>query len=129
MRVKKIFAAVLPLVMLILEAVPSGAVLVFTVPTESGVFESVKMTYSYFDPTPFGYANFGPLFCAATTVCLAIFALLGLFVRSEKANRAAKIFSVLTLAFSLLPIAFGADYMSVVGVVVSVLSVAEIFLV
>jgi len=72
---KKVCLAVLPVLTIVLELLPLGAVCIFaTSPTER-----VKETFSYFSLTPFGYANFAPLITATLTV--AIF-LLSLFSQS-----------------------------------------------
>lgn len=126
MKIKRILAAILPIIMLIAEIFP-GAILNFTVPTDTGT-ETVKMTYSYFDITPAEYSNFGPVFCAALTVLLALCVAVAFFTGSKKFGRAAKISAILTFVFSLLPIAFGADWLSPVGVAISLLAAAEIFL-
>ena len=127
MKIKKIITAVLPVLMLIAEILPVGAVLVFKVPTETGT-ETLRMTYSYFDLTPMGYANVGPLFCAVFSVFLILSVVLLLIFPSKKTRLAAQCFCIMTFVFSVLPIMFGAEYLSVAGAVITALSVAEFFI-
>lgn len=128
MKIKKIFAAIIPLLMLVAEILPVGAVLVFKVPTETGV-ETLRMTYSYFDPTPMGYANVGPLFCAVFTVLLIVSAVIFIVSPSNKSRLAVLCLAALTFVFSLLPIMFGLEYLSVAGGIISLLSLAETLLI
>ena len=62
---KRFMYLVLPIISLILEALPYGAVCIFA----SSPTEKHRETFSYFDLTPFGYANFAPLLTAFIT-CL-----------------------------------------------------------
>ncbi len=128
MKIKKIITAVLPVLMLIAEILPVGAVLIFKVPTETGT-ETLRMTYSYFDLTPMGYANVGPLFCAVFTVLLIVSVVIFLIFPSKKSRLAVLCLSVLTLVFSLLPIMFGGEYLSAVGIIISVFALAETLLI
>lgn len=57
---------ILPVVAIVLEALPYGAVLNFA--DES---QTYRETFSYFSLTPYGYANFGPLIAAVLT-CVAL---------------------------------------------------------
>lgn len=60
---KRLPLLLFPVLALILEALPYGAVLQFARPAAAPLRE----LYSYFDLTPFGYANFAPLFTALGT--------------------------------------------------------------
>ena len=103
---------------LLLEALPYGAVLVFAPgPGERGV-----KTFSYFDLTPYGYANFGPLFTAVTTVLALLLFVLGL-LRKEKGRKlqnAAFFCGLAAVLFSLMPLMFGAQMMNAVSYLVTV---------
>lgn len=95
---------------LVLEALPIGAVLIF-VPQPG---ETIRETYSYFDFTPFGYANFSPL---PTGILTAVSVLLGIisgirYNTAMKTKSAAFICSILAAALSLLPLVYGRNYMS-----------------
>ena len=69
---KRALYLILPIVTLVLECLPFGAVCNFAL--DQG--ETVRKTFSYFDPVPFGYANFAPLLTAAH---LGAFGDLGIF--------------------------------------------------
>ena len=68
---KRFLYLVLPIITLILEVLPYGAVCIFA----SSPTDRIRETFSYFDLTPFGYANFAPLFTAIIT-CLVFILLL-----------------------------------------------------
>ena len=59
---KRLLYLFLPIVTLILEILPYGAVCNFANPEG----KPWRMTFSYFDLTPFGYANFAPFLTAIT---------------------------------------------------------------
>ncbi len=106
------------LLALLLEILPYGAVLVFA----PGPGERVVKTFSYFDLTPYGYANFGPLFTGVCTVLALLLLLLGL-LRKEKGGKQqnAAFFCVsAAVVFSLLPLMFGAQMMNAVSYLVTV---------
>ena len=65
---KRLPLLLFPVLALILEALPYGAVLQFARPAAAPLRE----LYSYFDLTPFGYANFAPLFTALGTCVLLV---------------------------------------------------------
>ena len=69
---KRLMYLALPALTLILEILPYGAVCNFANPEG----EAWRRTYSYFDLTPFGYANFAPLLTAFLTCLFFVFLLL-----------------------------------------------------
>ena len=80
---KRLPLLLFPVLALILEALPYGAVLQFARPDAAPLRE----LYSYFDLTPFGYANFAPLFTALGTCVLLV--LLALYAGTGKRGLAA----------------------------------------
>ena len=64
---------------LVLEILPYGAVCNFANP-EGDAF---RRTYSYFDPTPFGYANFSPFIVALLTCALLILTAISLLTKKS----------------------------------------------
>ena len=105
----------LPVAALVLELLPYGAVCNFANP--EGL--PWRRTYSYFDLTPFGYANFAP-FLTAVFTCVAIALLLVyLFVGTRLWASIAKKFLVVTFALSLCPLLLGITYYSVVGLLIT----------
>lgn len=121
---KRFLYLVLPIITLILEALPYGAVCVFAAsPTDR-----IRETFSYFDLTPFGYANFAPLFTAIIT-CLVFILLLVYCVKGNIrfAIKAKNILYVATV-MSLGPLVFGFAYFSLVGGFITVSLLAELLL-
>ena len=121
---KRFLYLVLPIITLILEALPYGAVCVFAAsPTDR-----IRETFSYFDLTPFGYANFAPLFTAIIT-CLVFILLLVYCVKGNIrfAIKATNILYVATV-MSLGPLVFGFAYFSLVGGFITVSLLAELLL-
>lgn len=107
---------ILPLLTLILQMLPYGAVLNFANPEG----ESFRRTYSYFSLVPFGYANFGPFITAVLTCSLMVMAVILLFKYNKTVYRAALAISAVAFAVSLTPLLYGVRYMSVIGVIISV---------
>ena len=121
---KRCLYLILPIITLVLEALPYGAVCVFA----SSPTERIRKTFSYFDLTPFGYANFAPFLTALITCLIFIF----LFIYWLKGNtvfavKAKNILSVATV-MSLGPLVFGLNYFSIVGVLITASLIAELLL-
>lgn len=121
MKKKKFLYLILPVISLILEILPYGAVLNFANPEG----EPWRETYSYFSLTPFGYANFAP-FITAIITCI-IFVLLVVYVFTEKHRLAvlAKTLSYICAVCSLAPLIFGIQNFSVVGAFITVSLIAQ----
>ncbi len=77
---KRIPYLLLPLITLILEILPYGAVCNFATETRR-----IRELYSYFDLTPYGYANFAP-FLTALLTCIIFGAACGLVLHGQAAN-------------------------------------------
>lgn len=121
---KRFVYLLLPVITLILEILPYGAVCIFsTSPTET-----IKETFSYFDLIPFGYANFAPLLTAIIT-CL-IFVLLLIFCIKGNVRMAVIAKNILYVAFimSLGPLIFGIEYFSLVAGLITLSLVGELLL-
>ena len=121
---KRFLYLVLPIITLILEVLPYGAVCIFA----SSPTDRIRETFSYFDLTPFGYANFAP-FLTALITCL-IFILLLIYWLKGNAVFAIKAKNILYVAavMSLGPLVFGLSYFSVVGALITVCLIAELLL-
>lgn len=111
---KKIRLLILPIITIILQILPCGAVLVFA-PSPT---ERVRETFSYFNLTPFGYANFAPFITALLTCIILVFALIS--IKLEKMRKAVFWLSLAAAIISLLPLVFGIDYYSVVGGIITI---------
>ena len=121
---KRALYLILPVVTLVLECLPLGAVCNFAL--DRG--ETVRKTFSYFDPVPFGYANFAPLLTAALTsallVILAFFAVTG----QGKWAASAKTLCTIATVLSLGPLLYGISYFSLVGALITLTLAAELAL-
>ncbi len=115
MKLKKILLSVLTLGALALELLPNGVILRFANPEG----EPWVRTYNYFNLTPFGYANFGPFIAAILTWVLLVLAVIYLFKQSKGLNTAVMIVSGIATATSLMPLMFGIEYITVIGVIIT----------
>ena len=115
---------VLPIITLILEVLPYGAVCIFA----SSPTDRIRETFSYFDLTPFGYANFAPFLTALITclifILLLIYWLKGNVVFAIKAKNILYVATVMSLG----PLVFGLSYFSVVGALITTCLIAELLL-
>lgn len=103
------------IVILVLELLPYGAVLHFGNPEG----EPLRETFSYFDMTPYGYANFGPFITAILTCVLLVISIINLLVDNYKIKSTIKIVSLIALVASLAPLIVNSY--SVIGGVISLL--------
>ena len=113
---------IIPIITLVLESLPYGAVCIFaTSPTER-----VRETFSYFHLTPFGYANFTPFFTAIIT-CI-VFVLLIAYCIKGNPNAAIKAKNILYVAvvMSLGALIFGIEYYPIVAGLITLTLVAEL---
>ena len=119
---KRFLYLLFPIITLILEVLPYGAICIFA-PSPT---EQVKKTFSYFDLTPFGYANFAPFFTAMIT-CVII-ALLLIFCIKGNVRTAIKAKNILYVAvvMSIGPLVFGIAYYSLVASLITLSLLAEL---
>lgn len=113
---KKLAMLSVSAVTLILEALPYGAVCIFA---EDGGW-GIRRTYSYFDPTPFGYANFGPLVTAVLSCAVCVLCLVRIWKDGPVLKRAVAVLAALSAVTSLLPLFFGLAYLTATGVLITV---------
>ena len=112
---KRVILLSTTLIALILEIIPYGAVCNFANPEG----EPLRRTYSYFDLTPFGYANFAPFIVALLTCGLIFMIMLSLI--SKRAMRGAIVaVSAMATLLSLAPMLYGISSFSIVGALISV---------
>lgn len=116
----RIISLILLAVTLILEMLPSGAVLIFA----SGPDEIIRQTFPYFSLITFGYANIFPLLTAVLTVAATILIAIALIKKANvtQLQNAAFISTVIALVFSIMPIVmFGTGHITTVGIFISIL--------
>lgn len=117
---------ILPLITLLLELLPYGAVCNFANPEG----DPWRRTFSYFDPTPFGYANFAPLLTAVTTCVILVLLSVYLFAvdGKKKLLTAIKWLLCIGIVLSLCPLLFGYRFFSIVGMLITISLVGELVL-
>ena len=114
-RKQPIIAFAILIVILVLELLQYGAVLHFGNPAG----EPIRETFSYFDLTPYGYANFGPFITAILTCVLLVLSIINLLVDNDKIKTTIKIVSLIALVTSLAPLLI--NRYSVLGGAISIL--------
>ena len=115
------FSCLLPAAALIIEILPLGAVCKFA----DGPDGAIIKTYSYFSLTPFGYANFFPLPAGILTAVMLLSGVLSLIKPGKKLLSAQRWIAAAAFIASLLPIVYGAEYLNLFGIIVSVLLLAQ----
>ena len=112
---KKITVLILPIITLVLEILPYGAVCNFANPDG----EPWRRTFSYFDLTPFGYANFAPLITAIITCIILV--MLIVYCITDKITFAIKTRNILFVCatLSLAPLVLGISYYSIVALFIT----------
>lgn len=121
---KRALYLLLPVIALILEILPYGAVCNFANPEG----EPWRRTFSYFDLTPFGYANFAPFLTALATCVVLVLLLVYVFADKPSVIKAAKGVLGVAAVLSLCPLLFGISNFSVVGALISASLIAELAL-
>ena len=116
---------IFPIAALVLEILPYGAVLNFANPEG----DSWRKTFSYFDLTPFGYANFAPFLTAIITCAILVFLLVYLFTGKAKMIAIAKTLLCVGVVLSLCPLLFGIHYFSIIGALITASLAAELVLI
>ena len=122
---KRLLYLFLPIITLILEILPFGAVCNFANPEG----EPWRRTFSYFDLTPFGYANFAPLLTAIITCAILVLLLIYLFTYNAKMITAIKVLLCIGVVMSLCPLLLGINYFSFVAALITASLIAELIFV
>lgn len=117
MKKSKIVMLIILIMTIVLEILPYGAICNFANPDGN----SVRKTYSYFDLTPFGYANYGPFITAILTCFLVVLCIICIMKNSKKLSKSISVISGISVITSLLPLMYGVAYVSVIGAIISVL--------
>lgn len=122
---KRLWYMILPVMTLILEILPYGAVCNFAHPAEDGSIEHARKLYSYFDLVPYGYANIGPFFTAIVTCIVLVFLVIHVFTGKKRLLVVVRRILCVGVLFSLGPLMFGVNYLSIIGVLITVFLVTE----
>ena len=122
---KRLLYLIFPLITLLLEALPYGAVCNFARPATDGSIGHFRELYSYFDMIPFGYANFTPLITAMISCIILL--LTAIYCITGKQNWAIYTKNTLLICavISLGPLLLGIQYFSVVGALITVSLAAQ----
>ena len=112
---KKLVTLFTTLIALVLEILPYGAVCNFA----NSEGEPWRYTYSYFDLSPFGYANFAPFIVALLTCALTVMLVVSLASKRSMRTPILTLSAIATL-LSLAPLLYGISYFSVVGACISI---------
>lgn len=126
---KRIRILILSLIALILEILPYGAVCNFMLPSADGTSVGrFRELYSYFDLTPFGYANFAPMITAVLTCVLVLLIVIYCFTGRPGLFNTIRTFVWICTVISLGPLVLGIRFYSVVGGLITMAFIAELFL-
>lgn len=127
-RLMSIIVIAVLVVIIALEALPYGAVLNFAVAPDSGG-GYIRETFSYFSLTPFGYASFGPLLTAVISVVLLVLFIIWIFANKAGLITASFVCCVIAFATSLMPVLYGVGYLSVIGIIISLLFAVDLIII
>ena len=127
---KRFLVLLLPLITLVLEILPYGAVLNFMRPAaiEGDAPGQFRELYSYCDLTPFGYANFAPLITAVITSIILLLLIVYCLTNKQRLAIISKNILYVCAVFSLGPLVFGIRFFSVVGALITVTLIVELIL-
>jgi len=116
LKKKKIIVLCLLAAAIVLELLPYGAVLIFGNPDGT----SNRVTFSYFDLRPYGYANFAPLITAILTSALFIMFLVYMFSNNAELYKKIKGVSIVAVIVSFMPLFHGIKSYTVTGFLISI---------
>ena len=124
---KRLLFLILPIITLILEILPYGAVCNFMLPSADGTSVGhFRELYSYFDLTPFGYANFAPLLTALMSCIITLLVIVYCFTGKQGLLNATRTFLWVCTVISLGPLVLGIRFYSVVGALITISLLAEL---
>lgn len=121
---KRLLYLILPVVTLILEILPYGAVCNFANPEG----EPFRETFSYFSLTPFGYANFTPFITAIITCVILALLVVYCITGNYRFAKISRNTLFICTVFSLGPLVFGINFFSVIGALITISLITELIL-
>ena len=125
---KKVLCLILPVLTLILEIIPYGAVCNFARPANDGSIGHFRQLYSYFDMVPFGYANFSPLITAILTCFVLLLALIYCITGKTGMLKMLRNSLIISVLVSLCPLLYGIRFFSLVGALITISLLGELLL-
>lgn len=117
MKKKNLLFLALPIIAIVLESLPFGVVLNFDNPDGA----PWRQMFSHFDLLPFGYAHFSPPITALLTCVLTILTTVYVLKESKGLYRSMQTFTVAAFLMSLSPLLLGENYVTVIGLCISVI--------
>lgn len=124
MKNKRLLYLILPVIILILEILPYGAVCNFANPNG----EPWRRTYSYFSFIPFGYANSAPLLTAMMTCIVTALLIVYCYKGKESIAMITQVVLCIAVILSLCPLFIGTNYFSIVGALITFSLAVELFI-
>lgn len=115
----------LTVVAIALELFPHGAVMIFALSPA----DTIKETFSYFSPTPAGYAHVTPLITAMLTCILLILEITEIVTSNAYVRKTLWFVSIAAVLASLAPILMGFEYYTITGSMITAVLTAECILV
>lgn len=125
---KRLLLLALPIITLILEIIPYGAVCNFARPATDGSIGHFRKLYSYFDMTPFGYANFAPLITAILSCFVLLLVMIYSITGKKRLLSLVKNALPICIVISLFPLLYGIRFFSLVGALITISLLAELLL-
>ena len=126
---KRLLYLILPIVTLILEIIPYGAVCIFARPANGGSIGHFRELYSYFDLIPFGYANFAPMITGILSCFILILIVIYCLTGRKRVLSLIKNTLSICVVVSLCPLLFGLRFFSIVGTLITISLLGELLLI
>ena len=125
---KRLPYLILPIITLLLEILPYGAVCNFARPATDGSIGHFRELYSYFDMIPFGYANFAPLITSFLSCFVLLLVVIYCITGKSKLLLLVKNTLPFCIVTSLCPLILGFHFFSLVGALITISLLAELLL-
>lgn len=110
----------LPIITLILEIIPYGAVCNFARPANNGSIGHFRQLYFFFDMIPFGYANFAPLITGILSCFILLLIVIYRITDKSRLLLLAKNTLPICIVISLCPLILGFHFFSLVGALITI---------
>ena len=126
---KRLLCLIAPLITLIFEIIPYGAVCNFARPATDGSIGYFRELHSYFDMIPFGYANFAPLLTAILSCIILLLTVIYCITGNQQILSLVRNILPICAVISLCPLLLGIHYFSLVGALITISIIAELFVI